>query len=75
MDLSPLLGFAGISLTLALTPGADWAYTIAAGLTQPIFDNFRLHDAKPTIQPVDTAGKPPPPGPMDELKYAGLPAD
>ncbi|MGT2461237.1 LysE family translocator [Sinomonas atrocyanea] len=32
MDLSPLLGFAGISLTLALTPGADWAYTIAAGL-------------------------------------------
>jgi threonine/homoserine/homoserine lactone efflux protein len=32
MDLTPLLGFAGISLTLALTPGADWAYTIAAGL-------------------------------------------
>ncbi|GAB3282969.1 LysE family transporter [Sinomonas notoginsengisoli] len=32
MDLTPLLGFAAISLTLALTPGADWAYTIAAGL-------------------------------------------
>ena len=32
MDLTPFLGFAGISLTLALTPGADWAYTIAAGL-------------------------------------------
>lgn len=32
MDFTPLLGFAGISLTLALTPGADWAYTIAAGL-------------------------------------------
>lgn len=32
MDLSPLLGFAGISLILALTPGADWAYTITAGL-------------------------------------------
>ncbi|BCT76843.1 lysine transporter LysE [Sinomonas cyclohexanicum] len=32
MDLTPLFGFAAISLTLALTPGADWAYTIAAGL-------------------------------------------
>ena len=32
MDLAPLLGFAAVSLTLSLTPGADWAYTIAAGL-------------------------------------------
>ncbi|MDP5227178.1 MULTISPECIES: LysE family translocator [Arthrobacter] len=32
MDFSPYLGFAGIALTLALTPGADWAYSIAAGL-------------------------------------------
>ncbi|GAB4099874.1 LysE family translocator [Sinomonas halotolerans] len=32
MDLTPLLGFAAISLALALTPGADWAYTISAGL-------------------------------------------
>jgi len=32
MDFAPLLGFAAVSLTLALTPGADWAYTISAGL-------------------------------------------
>jgi len=32
MDFSPFLGFAGISLALVMTPGADWAYTIAAGL-------------------------------------------
>jgi threonine/homoserine/homoserine lactone efflux protein len=34
MDLTPFLGFAVISLALTLTPGADWAYTIAAGLRQ-----------------------------------------
>ncbi|MEA5453155.1 LysE family translocator [Sinomonas sp. JGH33] len=32
MDLAPLAGFAAIALTLSLTPGADWAYTIAAGI-------------------------------------------
>ncbi|NUP73952.1 MAG: LysE family translocator [Sinomonas sp.] len=32
MDFSPLLGFAAVALMLSLTPGADWAYTIAAGL-------------------------------------------
>lgn len=32
MDFAALLGFAAVSLTLALTPGADWAYTIAAGI-------------------------------------------
>ncbi|KHL01660.1 LysE family translocator [Sinomonas humi] len=32
MDFAPFLGFAAVSLTLALTPGADWAYTIAAGI-------------------------------------------
>jgi threonine/homoserine/homoserine lactone efflux protein len=32
MDLTPLVGFAAVALTLALTPGADWAYTISAGL-------------------------------------------
>lgn len=32
MDFAPLLGFAAVALTLALTPGADWAYTIAAGI-------------------------------------------
>src|SRR5207245_11035700 len=32
MDLVPLLGFTAVALTLALTPGADWAYTIAAGI-------------------------------------------
>ncbi|MDQ4503315.1 LysE family translocator [Sinomonas sp. ASV322] len=32
MDLTPFLGFAAVSLTLVLTPGADWAYTIAAGI-------------------------------------------
>ncbi|MFJ3956387.1 LysE family translocator [Arthrobacter sp. NPDC090010] len=32
MDFSPFLGFAGISLALVMTPGADWAYSIAAGL-------------------------------------------
>jgi len=32
MDFSPFLGFAGVSLALVMTPGADWAYTIAAGL-------------------------------------------
>ncbi|WP_136609585.1 LysE family translocator [Sinomonas albida] len=32
MDFAPLLGFAAVALTLSLTPGADWAYTIAAGL-------------------------------------------
>lgn len=32
MDFSPFLGFAGISLALVMTPGADWAYTISAGL-------------------------------------------
>ncbi|WP_138442451.1 LysE family translocator [Sinomonas susongensis] len=32
MDPAALLGFAAVSLTLALTPGADWAYTIAAGI-------------------------------------------
>ncbi|WP_338055884.1 LysE family translocator [Sinomonas gamaensis] len=34
MDFTPLLGFAAVSLTLALTPGADWAYTISAGLRE-----------------------------------------
>ena len=32
MEFSALLGFAAVALTLTLTPGADWAYTIAAGL-------------------------------------------
>ncbi|MCH6469574.1 LysE family translocator [Sinomonas terrae] len=32
MNFAPFLGFAAVSLTLALTPGADWAYTIAAGI-------------------------------------------
>ncbi|WP_077490022.1 LysE family translocator [Sinomonas mesophila] len=32
MELSALLGFAAVALALTLTPGADWAYTIAAGL-------------------------------------------
>lgn len=32
MDLSQLAGFAAVSVTLAMTPGADWAYSISAGL-------------------------------------------
>ena len=32
MELTALMGFAAVALTLTLTPGADWAYTIAAGL-------------------------------------------
>lgn len=32
MDPQLILGFAVVSVTLALTPGADWAYTISAGL-------------------------------------------
>ncbi|MBD7994566.1 LysE family translocator [Arthrobacter sp. Sa2CUA1] len=32
MDLSLLAGFAAVSITLAMTPGADWAYSISAGL-------------------------------------------
>lgn len=32
MDPQQLLGFAAVSITLAMTPGADWAYAISAGL-------------------------------------------
>ena len=32
MDFSQLAGFAAVSVTLAMTPGADWAYSISAGL-------------------------------------------
>ena len=32
MDPQALAGFAAVSIALALTPGADWAYCIAAGL-------------------------------------------
>ncbi|MFF3036975.1 LysE family translocator [Arthrobacter citreus] len=32
MDLSQLAGFAAVSITLAMTPGADWAYCISSGL-------------------------------------------
>lgn len=34
MDPQQLLGFAAVSITLAMTPGADWAYAISAGLRQ-----------------------------------------
>ena len=32
MDPQALAGFAAVSIALAFTPGADWAYCIAAGL-------------------------------------------
>lgn len=32
MDLSVATAFAGVSILFVLTPGADWAYAIAAGL-------------------------------------------
>lgn len=32
MDLDVVLAFAGVSMMFVLTPGADWAYAIAAGL-------------------------------------------
>ena len=32
MDFQLLAGFAAVSVTLAMTPGADWAYSISAGL-------------------------------------------
>ncbi|NKX54728.1 LysE family translocator [Arthrobacter mobilis] len=32
MDAQSILGFATVSIALACTPGADWAYCIAAGL-------------------------------------------
>ena len=32
MDPQSILGFAVVSVALALTPGADWAYSISAGL-------------------------------------------
>ncbi|UPO76284.1 LysE family translocator [Arthrobacter sp. Helios] len=32
MDFQLLAGFAAVSITLAMTPGADWAYSISAGL-------------------------------------------
>lgn len=32
MDFSQLAGFAAVSITLAMTPGADWAYCISSGL-------------------------------------------
>ncbi|EMY35375.1 lysine exporter protein LysE/YggA [Arthrobacter crystallopoietes BAB-32] len=37
MDQQLFLGFAAVALTLACTPGADWAYSIAAGLNQRSF--------------------------------------
>jgi putative membrane-bound dehydrogenase-like protein len=49
------------------------------------FDNFRLHDAKPNLPAVKepaggpaaaaVAAKGPPPGPADQLKFAGLPPE
>ncbi len=35
MDLALIAQFWGIALLLTLTPGADWAYTIAAGVRAP----------------------------------------
>ena len=32
MDFQQLAGFAAVSITLAMTPGADWAYCISSGL-------------------------------------------
>ncbi|EMQ97101.1 LysE family translocator [Paeniglutamicibacter gangotriensis] len=32
MDIATILGFLGVSFALAMTPGADWAYAISAGL-------------------------------------------
>jgi len=32
MDFSQLAGFGAVSITLAMTPGADWAYCISSGL-------------------------------------------
>lgn len=32
MDMSAVVGFWAVSVVLVLTPGADWAYSIAAGL-------------------------------------------
>ncbi len=32
MDVQTILGFLGVSFALAMTPGADWAYAISAGL-------------------------------------------
>lgn len=32
MDPQSILGFAAVSIALAFTPGADWAYSIAAGM-------------------------------------------
>lgn len=37
MDVSLLAGFALVSLTLACTPGADWAYIISSAITKPRF--------------------------------------
>jgi threonine/homoserine/homoserine lactone efflux protein len=37
MDQQLYLGFAVVALTMACTPGADWAYSIAAGLGQRSF--------------------------------------
>ncbi|WP_439901376.1 LysE family translocator [Microbacterium azadirachtae] len=34
MPLATVTGFWGVALLLIMTPGADWAYTIAAGLRQ-----------------------------------------
>jgi threonine/homoserine/homoserine lactone efflux protein len=34
MAIAAVFGFGGLSLLLALTPGADWAYMIGAGLRQ-----------------------------------------
>lgn len=32
MEIQTILGFLGVSFALAMTPGADWAYAISAGL-------------------------------------------
>ena len=66
VDLSPVAGKA-IRVRLVDQRKGAWGHLN--------FDDFRLHDAKPTLK--DPAGvvagaKPPPPGPADELKYAGL---
>jgi threonine/homoserine/homoserine lactone efflux protein len=37
VDQQLYLGFAAVAITLACTPGADWAYSIAAGLNQRSF--------------------------------------
>lgn len=37
MDPQSLLGFVIVAATLACTPGADWAYSISAGLAQRSF--------------------------------------